>query len=130
MSYLDINSTNSTPNANNELHVFGNFGGLVSQRYEHFSNLIAIQLCAVIFFAIIYYLFMLDFNRFYIIPSDLIKVKKEDYLDHKMLIAIFMSINFQTTTAYVDIMCKSIWVRSVITLQLVSTIIVTFLFLT
>jgi hypothetical protein len=130
MSYLDINSTNSIPNIKNQLHVFGNFGGLVNQQYEHFSNLIAIQLCAVLFFALIYYLFMLDFNTFYIIPSDLMKVKKESYLNHKMLIAIFMSINFQTTTAYVDIMCKSIWVRSVITLQLVSTIIVTFLFLT
>ena len=64
MSYLDINSTNSTPNIKNNLHVFGNFGGLVNQRYEHFSNLIAIQLCAVFFFAIIYYLFIKVFIIF------------------------------------------------------------------
>ena len=130
MSYLDINSTNSIPNIKNELHVFGNFGGLVNQRYEHFSNLIAIQLCSVIFFATIYYIFMFDFDKYYIVPADLIKVRKEHYLNHKLLIALFMSINFQTTTAYVDIKLKSIWSRLVVTLQLVSTIVITFLFLT
>ena len=130
MSYLDINSTNSTPNIKNELHVFGNFGGLVSEKYEHFSNLIAIQMCAIIFFTTIYYIFMLDFDRFYTVPNDLINFKKTHYLDHKLLIALFMSINFQTTTAYVDLKCKSVWTRLVITLQLVSTIVITFLFLT
>jgi hypothetical protein len=130
MSYLDINSTNSTPNIKNELHVFGNFGGLVSEKYEHFSNLIALQICSVFLFATIYYILMLDFDRFYTVPNDLIKFKKTHYLDHKLLIALFMSINFQTTTAYVDLKCKSVWTRLIIILQLLSTFTITFLFFT
>jgi hypothetical protein len=130
MSYLDINSTNSIPNIKNELHFFGNFGGLVNEKYEHFSNLIALQISCVFLFAFIYYIFMLDFNKYYIIPNDLKSVGKELYFKHKLLVAFFMSINFQTTTAYVDIKIKSIWVRLIVTLQLLSTFVITFLYFT
>jgi hypothetical protein len=69
---------------------------------------------------------MLDFDTYYFVPA---QYSRSHFTDHKLLIALFMSINFQTTTAYVDLKCKSIISRSVVMLQLVTTLLIAFFFI-
>ncbi len=79
-------------------------------------------------FGIIYYLLLLDFDTYWVFPNNL--QKQHQVLDHLVLAAIFLSIQFETTTAYVDLKCKHILPRIIINLQTVMTFMVTFLFLT
>ena len=84
-----------------------------------------IQLLCTLIFAGIYYLLLLDFDRnFFIQPG----FPKKQFLDYKWGIALIMSINFQTTTAYVDLKCKNFLSRSVFALQIVAAFAITFLF--
>ena len=76
--------------------------------------------------ALIYYIMMLDFDTYYFVPAE---YSRAHFFNNKALIALFMSINFQTTTAYVDIKCKNIVSRSFVILQLVTTFMIAFFFI-
>jgi hypothetical protein len=76
-------------------------------------------------FAGIYYILLCDFdNNFFIQPG----FPKKQFLNYKWGIALIMSINFQTTTAYVDLKCKNFLSRSLFALQIVCAFAITFLF--
>ena len=112
---------------NDERFIFGDFFGLVSEKYIKFFNLFAMHLVATIFFGLIYYSLLLDFDNNFFIPGGF---PKSQFLNHLFSIAMFMSIQFETTTAYVDLKCKNYLSRAVMTLQTVMTLMITFLFLT
>ena len=109
-----------------KIYVFGNFFGLVPKEFEKYFNLFAFQLTSVIIFAIIYRILMIDFFKHFFIPKEF---DKDHFLKHKTWIAFFMSINFQSTIAYVDLKCKSFMTRFIIVLQIIATFAITFLFL-
>ena len=105
--------------------IFGNFFGLVPDAYVKYFNLFGIQLLCTLIFAGIYYLLLLDFDRnFFIQPG----FPKKQFLDYKIWIALIMSLNFQTTTAYVDLKCKNFLSRSLFAIQIVCSFAITFLF--
>ena len=68
---------------------------------------------------------MIDFDKNFLIPADF---DRDHFLKHKGMIALFMSINFQSTVAYVDLKCKSFLARFMIVLQIIATFAITFLF--
>lgn len=107
------------------IFVFGNFFGVVPKEFEKYFNLFAFQLTSVIVFAIFYRILMIDFYKNFIIPKDF---DHTHFINHKGMIALFMSINFQSTVAYVDLKCKSFLTRLVIILQIITTFAITFLF--
>ena len=110
-----------------KLYIFGNLNGLVSDKYVKYFNLIILQILSIITYTLIYRFLMIDFDANYFIPKEF---DQEDFINNKFLIALFMSINFQTTTAFVDLKCKGIISKSIIILQLLTTILITFLFFT
>ena len=107
--------------------IFGDLFGIIPKSFVRFYNLFMYQIVFVIIFAIIYRILMIDFNTHFLIPSDFKDV--EIFSKHKSMIALFMSVNFQSTVAYVDLKCKSFISRFIITLQIVSTFAVAFLFI-
>ena len=109
-----------------KIYVFGNFFGLVPKDFEKYFNLFAFQLTSVIIFTIIYRILMIDFYKNFFIPKEF---DKDHFLTHKTWVALFMSINFQSTVAYVDLKCRSFLSRFIIILQIISTFAITFLFL-
>lgn len=129
------NNDNNKNNNNDKRHkkpelykdacIFGNFFGLVPEKYVKYFNLFALQLTCTLIFAIIYYILLIDFDKNFFIQSGF---PRSQFLNHKMWIALIMSINFQTTTAYVDLKCKNFLSRAVITLQIIATFAITFLF--
>jgi len=123
------NNTNTKKKTKPEIYedflIFGNFFGLVSESYVKYFNLFALQLTCTLVFTGIYYLLLLDFDKnFFIQPG----FPKKEFLNNKLGIALIMAINFQTTTAYVDLKCKNFLSRSIITLQIVLAFAITFLF--
>lgn len=108
-----------------KIFVFGDFFGLVPKEFEKYFNLFAFQLTSVIIFAIIYRILMIDFYKNFFIPKEF---DKDHFLTHKNWVALFMSINFQSTVAYVDLKCRSFLSRFIIILQIISTFAITFLF--
>ena len=108
-----------------KIFVFGDFFGLVPKDFEKYFNLFAFQLTSVIIFAIIYRILMINFYKHFFIPKEF---DKDHFLTHKNWIALFMSINFQSTVAYVDLKCRSFLSRFIIILQIISTFAITFLF--
>ena len=105
--------------------IFGNFFGLVPDAYVKYFNLFALQLTCTLIFTCIYYLLLLDFDRNFFIQQGF---PKKQFLNNKLGIALIMAINFQTTTAYVDLKCKNFLSRSLIALQIVCAFAITFLF--
>ena len=108
-----------------KIFVFGDFFGLVPKDFEKYFNLFAFQLTCVIIFDIIYRILMINFYKHFFIPKEF---DKDHFLTHKNWIALFMSINFQSTVAYVDLKCRSFLSRFIIILQIISTFAITFLF--
>ena len=109
-----------------KIFVFGDFFGLVPKDFEKYFNLFAFQLTCVIIFAIIYRILMINFYKHFFIPKEF---DKDHFLTHKNWIALFMSINFQSTVAYVDLKCRSFLSRFIIILQIISTFAVAFMFI-
>lgn len=118
-------NTKAKPKLYEDVCIFGNFFGLVPDNYVKYFNLFALQMSSTLIFAIIYYILLMDFDNNFFIQTGF---SRSQFLDHTLSIAMFMSINFQTTTAYVDLKCKSFLSRFIITLQIVSTFAITFLF--
>ncbi len=106
--------------------IFGDFFGLIPKSFVRFYNLFMYQIFFVFIFFLIYRILMMDFHTHFIIPSDF---KNENFTKHKSMIALFMSINFQSTVAYVDLKCRSFLARLIITLQIISTFAVAFMFI-
>ena len=52
-------------------------------------------------------------------------MKKEFYTDNKILNAFFISINLETSTGYIDLNTKSILSRSICSLQICTTLLIT-----
>jgi hypothetical protein len=139
-SVIDTNTNTNEPTTNNtkkatskkvkpkiyeDFCIFGNFFGLVPDNYVKYFNLFALQLTCTLMFAGIYYILLCDFdNNFFIQPG----FPKKQFLNYKWGIALIMSINFQTTTAYVDLKCKNFLSRSLFALQIVCAFAITFLF--
>jgi len=140
-SVIDTNTNSNTASNNNtntkkttkkakpkiyeDFLFFGNFFGLVPESYVKYFNLFALQLTCTLIFAGIYYLLLLDFDRNFFIQQGF---PKKQFLNYKWGIALIMAINFQTTTAYVDLKCKNFLSRSLIALQIVFAFAITFLF--
>lgn len=105
----------------------GNFFGLFPEKYLKFFNFLFAQIICTLSFAFIYYMFMVfDYkNNFFVQPG----YKKTDFLKNPIFVAIIMSINFQTTVAYVDIKIKSVMMRFLVTLQTIIACLLAFLFL-
>jgi hypothetical protein len=127
---LYVNHTNNTVDKNvlnDERYIFGNLFGIIPDKYIKYFNLFLIHLVSTVFFGIIYYILLLDFNTYWFFPGEL---QKNQLFDHLGLAAFFLSIQFETTTAYVDLKCKHILPRCIINLQIIITFMITFLFLT
>ena len=118
-------SKKAKPKIYEDFLIFGNFFGLVSDAYVKYFNLFALQLTCTLIFTCIYYLLLLDFDRNFFIQQGF---PKKQFLNNKLGIALIMAINFQTTTAYVDLKCKNFLSRSLIALQIVCAFAITFLF--
>jgi len=105
-----------------------NIGNLFSNKkdYKPYLYLMFTHLISILFFAILYYILLLDFDANFFSPSG---YKNEYFMYNKIYIALIISLNFQTTVAYVDIKCKNIFSRIVISLQTCITFIITFLFI-
>ena len=113
-------------NLEEEKKVLSNLFGIIPKKYVKYFNIIVIEVFATLLFALIYYIMMLDFDTYYFVPAE---YSRAHFFNNKALIALFMSINFQTTTAYVDIKCKNIVSRSFVILQLVTTFMIAFFFI-
>ena len=128
-SVIDTNTKKTTKKAKPKIYedflFFGNFFGLVPESYVKYFNLFALQLTCTLIFTCIYYLLLLDFDRNFFIQQGF---PKKQFLNNKLGIALIMAINFQTTTAYVDLKCKNFLSRSLIALQIVFAFAITFLF--
>jgi hypothetical protein len=116
---------NAKPRIYEDFLIFGNFFGLVPEAYVKYFNLFAIQICSTLIFAAIYYALLCNFDTYFFIQEGF---PKKQFLDNKLGIALIMSINFQTTTAYVDIKCKTFLARSLFSLQIVCAFAIAFLF--
>jgi hypothetical protein len=108
-----------------EYFIFGNFFGYVPDKYVKLVNICLFQFLCIIIYALIYYYFLLHFDTYFTVPADF---KRSHFDQHKWFVALNMSINFQSTTAYVDIKCKSIITRMVICAQIISSFVIIFLF--
>jgi hypothetical protein len=121
----NVDATKSKPKLYEDFLIFGNFFGLVPEAYVKYFNLFAIQICCTLVFAGIYYVLLCNFDKYFFIQEGF---PKKQFLDNKLGIALIMSINFQTTTAYVDLKCKNFLSRSLFALQIVCAFAIAFLF--
>ena len=125
-TYNGSNNVLNNKEVNDERYIFGDFFGVVSDKYIKYFNLFALHLLCTIIFGLIYYILLLDFDHNFYIP---VGFPKDQFLNNLFIIAIFLSIQFETTTAYVDLKCKSFVSRLIFNIQTITTFLITFLFL-
>jgi hypothetical protein len=104
---------------------FWNLFGFVPDKYIRFFNIVIIEIFVVLFFTLVYYILLSDFDTHFFAPDG---YPKRYFTHHKILTALFLSINLQSTTSYLAINFKSIFVRCIINLQLIITIAILFFF--
>jgi len=109
-------------------YIFGNFGGLISDKYIKYANLIAIECICIFVFAIYHYFALMHYD------PDLLKYEKfttkKFYHLYVFWRALLNSINYQATANYTPIQFKHLIPQTVITIQLVSSLALVFFFLT
>ncbi len=77
--------------------------------------------CIIIFTIIYYYLFN-NAEKHYLLNSN---ISKEEYLKHTWLNSIYLSVNMQTTTGYVDFNVRSPLAKIIAITQLFISLLVT-----
>ena len=111
---------------NEEISIFGNFFGVVSNKYIKYFNLLVLHLISTLVFATIYYFLLKRFDKHFFLQQGF---SRKQILNNTFLTACIVSINFQTTVAYVDLKCKSLFSRLVTVVQTLTTFLITFLFI-
>ena len=122
----NLNDTELTQILHDERFIFGNFGGLVKKPYIKYCNLVVIEIICILFFAIIYFPLLIHFDS-YLLKVD--NITKDGYLVMAWR-ALLHSINYQANANYTPISFKHIFPQTIITLQLVISMLLVFLFLT
>ena len=87
------------------------------------------HMVSIIIFAIIYYILFNNIDKHYILNSN---ISKEDYQQNKLINSLFLSVNMQTSTAYVDFNVKSSIARLTTMCQLFLSLLISggFVFIT
>jgi len=111
---------------NDSRFFFGNMNGLIKDNYIKYFNLICFELLFTFIFAIIYYLLLIDNDNHFVIPSYL---KSKSFFDNRLLIALFISINFQSTIANVYVKTNDLLSISIINIQIIETMFLALLFI-
>ena len=89
--------------------------------YEHLNNFFITHLVSIFLFAICYYILLNNIDEHFIVNKEL----KSFYTDNTILNAIFISINLESSTGYLDLITKSILSRSICTAQLFISLLIT-----
>ena len=89
--------------------------------YEHLNNFFITHLVSIFLFAICYYILLNNIDEHFIVNEEL----KSFYTDNTVLNAIFISINLESSTGYLDIFSKSVLSRSICTIQLFISLLIT-----
>ena len=89
--------------------------------YEHLNNFFITHLISIFLFAICYYILLNNIDEHFIVNEEL----KSFYTDNTVLNAIFISINLESSTGYLDIFSKSVLSRSICTIQLFISLLIT-----
>jgi hypothetical protein len=106
--------------------IFGDMNGLIKQNYVKYFNLVCFEFLFTIIFAILYYLLLLNSNKHFIVPSYL---HTRGIFDNRLLIALFISLNFQSTVANVYVKCNDLLSVCLINLQIFETMFLALLFI-
>ena len=88
--------------------------------YEHLNNFFITHLVSIFIFAICYYFLLNNIDEHFIVNKEL----KSFYNENTILNAIFISINLESSTGYLDIFTKSVLSRSICTIQLFITLLI------
>ena len=89
--------------------------------YEHLNNFFITHLVSIFLFAICYYILLNNIDEHFFVNEEL----KSFYTDNTVLNAIFISINLESSTGYLDIFSKSVLSRSICTIQLFISLLIT-----
>lgn len=87
-------------------------------KLNHFlvSNIISI-----LFFTSIYYYLFLDIDKHYLLNNN---INKHDYMNHKFINSLFLSVNIQTATGFTNFYMKSSIAKIATMIQLVLAVII------
>ena len=89
--------------------------------YEHLNNFFITHLVSIFIFAICYYFLLNNIDEHFIVNKEL----KSFYTDNTILNAVFISINLESSTGYIDLITKSVLSRSICMTQLFISLLIT-----
>lgn len=89
--------------------------------YEHLNNFFITHLVSIFLFAICYYFLLNNIDEHFIVNKEL----KSFYNETPILNAVFISINLESSTGYIDLITKSVLSRSICMEQLFISLLIT-----
>ena len=88
----------------------------------HFSNFVSAHSICLLFFAIMYYILLSDIDEHFLIHPGL---TKEFYTSNKLLHSVYMSASIQSSTGYIELVCKSNIAIFIFTCHTIITLLIT-----
>jgi hypothetical protein len=89
--------------------------------YEHLNNFFITHLVSIFIFSICYYILLCNIDEHFIVNKEL----KSFYNENTILNAVFISVNLETGTGYIDLITKSVLSRSICMTQLFISLLIT-----
>ena len=89
--------------------------------YEHINNFFMSHFISIILFSFCYYYLLTNIHDHFIVSEEL----SSFYSENKILNAIFISINLESSTGYIDLITKSVASRGICMAQLFITLLIT-----
>ena len=86
-------------------------------KFNYVNNLyyfILSHLVCITLFAMIYYYFFFNVDKHYILNSN---ISKNEYLQNKVINSLYLAVNIETTTGYVEFNVKSSIARLTVLMQ-------------
>lgn len=96
------------------------FNLIINYNLQH---LITSHIFCILFFTLIYSWLFNNFDIHYYILNN--SMYKDDYIKNKMINSLYLSVNIQTTTAYVDFNVKSSIAKLIVLVQQFLSLIIT-----
>jgi len=87
------------------------------------NNFTITHLTSIFFFACVYYYFLGNLDENFIINKELTPAF---YTDNRFLHAFYISLNLETSTGYIDVIVKNIYLKTIMICQLITTLLITF----
>jgi hypothetical protein len=91
--------------------------------YKHLNNFMLTHSVNILIFSIIYYYLLSDMDKYFVLNNK--EISKSFYNNNKILNAVFIAVNLETSTGYIELVTNNTISRGIVTIQMFLSLLIT-----